>query len=519
MKNKVIVYDLESNPNSFDAFVFFIIFKINFNYQYLGIKNIIVIYPKEKIHNEVDEEKYHRRAKNLIPSIIKLHFGDIDITFIKNRLEIENTVDQHYNIVYPIDYDPLNPKPTFELKNIIDNERDIKPFQFHLCRKSCESLEPWLSAKNYNNLRVITITLRLTNYQTERNSDLSEWEKVANKISKKGFLVVFIPDIESENKLNNLRKLFLFCDPASQDLQIRLALYEKSYLNLVINHGPSSICLFNHNCSYLYFKPIVDAVRCSSLDSLEKQGWMPGEQWPGADCHQKIIWYKDDSFIIHLAFETFVALKEKKQVTPLKEKLRSKINTLLEKRDYTVAEKHLIVFDSMFDEPDFSSLNLFKLYCKRGKYRFAFFFAKKALKHFGMKELQMHLPKGLRPLLPIFINRGKEWDMTFQNQEDIIGNFDKSLNYHIHGTGSLAKKTYKYLHKLISIRGFTDNYKSNESNLNGLNIVNPRRLINNENVVIIIASQFYKDIIFDLLEIGFSLDSIAVSNLDPNVDF
>ena len=360
MKNKVIVYDLESNPNSFDAFVFFIIFKINFNYHYLGIKNIIVIFPKEKIHNEVDEEKYHRRAKSLIPSIIKLHFGDIDITFIKNRSEIEKTI-RLYNIVYPIDYDPLNPKPTFELKNIIDKERDIKPFQFHLCRKPRESVESWLSVKNYNNLRVVTITLRLTNYQTERNSDLSEWEKVANKISEKGFLVVFIPDIESENKLNNLRKLFLFCDPASQDLQIRLALYEKSYLNLVINHGPSSICLFNHNCSYLYFKPIVDAVRCSSLDSLEKQGWMPGDQWPGADSHQKIIWYKDDSFIILQAFETFVALKEKKQVTPLKEKLRSKINTLLEKRDYAVAEKYLIVFDSMFDEPDFSSLNLFKL--------------------------------------------------------------------------------------------------------------------------------------------------------------
>ena len=171
----------------------------------------------------------------------------------------------------------------------------------------------------------------------------------------------------------------------------------------------------------------------------------------------------------------------------------------------------------MFDEPDFSSLNLFKLYCKRGKYRFAFFFAKKALKHSGMKELQMHLPKGLRPLLPIFINRGKEWDMTFQNQEDIVRNFQKSMKYHIHGTGSFAKKAYVHLHNQIIISGFTDNHQHIRHNFNGLKVLNPKSLLPRKDNVIIVASQFHKDIIFDLLTIGFSLASIAICKLDPNV--
>jgi hypothetical protein len=518
MNKNIIIYDLEVNPNSFNAFVFFIIFKIHSNLRDYKNLSVIILKPVDKKNNLLDEEKYQFRLDNLIPSIIKLHFGDIEKKIIEDRKSLIPIINNSKNKIYPNGYKLSKPKPYFELKHVINKSVNLRSFKFHLAENAKETVNSWISTQCTNTkANIVTIAIRSTNYQLERNSNLTEWKKVAKKISSQGFLVIFIPDIESDDEFKNLRQSFLFYDLASEDLQIRMALYEKSYLNLVINHGPSSICLFNPNCSYLYFKPIVDAVQCASLDSLEKQGWMPGEQWPGAACHQKIIWYRDDSFIILLAFEAFVDLKEARQVSPIKRKLKSKINTLLEDGDYTTAEKYLIVFDSMFDEPDFSSLNLFKLYCKRGNYRYAFFFAKKVSKNFAMKELQMHIPKGLRKLLPIFINKGNEWDKTFQNHEDIVGNFDKSLKYHIHGTGFLAKKTYEYLNNLISISGFTDNNQYNQLRFNGLDVLNPKSLIDRRDIVIIVASQFYKDIVFTLLAIGFSSDSIAISKLDPNV--
>ena len=520
MSKKYIIYDLEANPNSFDAFVFFVIFRIYSDFGDHDNLSIVILYPIDKDINTIDRDKYQARIDNLIPSIVKLHFGNVKTILLKDRNDVIPIIDDSKNTIYPNGYTPSNPKPYFELKYIINKKNRFRSFRFHIDKISKEIVQSWINTQNKKAIpEIVTITIRSTNYQLERNSNLTEWEKVAKKITSEGFLIIFIPDMECENELMSLRKRFLFYDNASKDLQIRTALYEKSYLNLILNHGPSSLCLFNHNCSYLYFKPIVDSSQCSSLDALEKQGWMPGDQWPYSTCNQKIIWYKDDSFIILLAFEAFASLRNKTQVSSLKTKLKSKINSLLAEKDYYSAEKYLIVFDSMFDEPNFSSFNLFKLHCENKKFRYAFFFGIKAWKSIGLKELKMHLPEGLRKLLPIFINKGNEWPLTFKNQEDIIKNIDVSLNYHIYGTGLLAKKTHKYLEKFIAIRGFTDNYKSNESNLNGLKIVNPKRLINNENVMIIIASQFHKDIIFDLLEIGFSLDSIAISNLDPNVDF
>ena len=132
MSKDTIVYDLESNPNSFDAFVYFVIFIIKTNFNYPKINKIYIIYPKSKNKILIDKEKYDYRAKKLIPSIIKLFFVNTKISIVKNRSKIREIIDLKKDIIYPINYDPIAPIAIFELRCLLGIKHNTIPIQFQL---------------------------------------------------------------------------------------------------------------------------------------------------------------------------------------------------------------------------------------------------------------------------------------------------------------------------------------------------------------------------------------------------
>lgn len=90
------------------------------------------------------------------------------------------------------------------------------------------------------------------------------------------------------------------------NLDLRLALYESSYLNLMVNNGPALLCYLDANVRYLVFKMITPSAGSCTIEHFNRIGMKPGIQLKIASSYQKIIWQDDGLDIIQREFELMV---------------------------------------------------------------------------------------------------------------------------------------------------------------------------------------------------------------------
>lgn len=144
--------------------------------------------------------------------------------------------------------------------------------------------------------RPITITLREANYTEYRNSNISEWLKVADWLKEQGERVIFIRDTARAHDALGGQET---CPPASLDLHIRTALYDASKLNLFVSNGPWTMALFGDKPWLMFFQP--DSM--SDFFPETPQFWttwhgidpMQNEQFPWCTEDQRIVWKKDNA--------------------------------------------------------------------------------------------------------------------------------------------------------------------------------------------------------------------------------
>jgi len=107
---------------------------------------------------------------------------------------------------------------------------------------------------------LVTISLRTSNQQLERNSVLPVWHAVYKTLVGEGYKVLIIPDFEdvTSDRLYSKYDWSVFM-PATFDLDIRLALYSIARLNLGVLNGVL-VPLFHSRYPYLIFKPNVESV-------------------------------------------------------------------------------------------------------------------------------------------------------------------------------------------------------------------------------------------------------------------
>jgi hypothetical protein len=145
-----------------------------------------------------------------------------------------------------------------------------------------------------NRRRLVTITLRTSTQQKQRNSDLDSWFTVYSRLRDEGFDVLVVPDFEDLASLRSYAKypwaLFL---PAALDLEIRLALYSRSIQNLGVLNGVL-VPLFHSNLPYLIFKPNVESVPVTSRKWLKDVfGIEHGDNFWWAGASQELAWDSD----------------------------------------------------------------------------------------------------------------------------------------------------------------------------------------------------------------------------------
>ena len=102
---------------------------------------------------------------------------------------------------------------------------------------------------------------------------------------------------------------FIFYE-ASWNLELRMAIYELSYVNLFVSNGPAALCINNKNASYIVFKMLNEEYNVTSPISYERIGFPVGSQYIQATPFQKIVWSSDDNYETILdEFNKFCELK------------------------------------------------------------------------------------------------------------------------------------------------------------------------------------------------------------------
>ena len=163
-----------------------------------------------------------------------------------------------------------------------------------------------MAAWTRTNKPIVTLTMRQSDFQTKRNSNLDEWAKCAEWLTKQGYAVIVVPDTEatlSGEKPIDWPETRL-CIPAAMSPDLRLALYERASMNLFTSGGPYALALYSGS-PFMMCKTIVPSIGTCTEDYQRGIGLTPETI---LNPYQRILW-RDD---------TFESIKE-----PLEEMLQS----------------------------------------------------------------------------------------------------------------------------------------------------------------------------------------------------
>ena len=154
-----------------------------------------------------------------------------------------------------------------------------------------------VEADGWTNEKLVAITIRYSNIKSGRNSSVDEWVKAADWMRTVGLDPVFIPDTDQPDMkfIGADGYEHKSCPKAALDVQYRLALYEKAYLNVGVNNGPMALNMFSRR-PMLYFRPITHGYHESTEAFWRANGVPIRSQLPWFSILQRIIWDGTDDF-------------------------------------------------------------------------------------------------------------------------------------------------------------------------------------------------------------------------------
>ena len=168
-------------------------------------------------------------------------------------------------------------------------------------------VDVWL-APRLDGRRLVTITLRDYAFMTDRNSDTRAWTTFARRLPRDRYLPVFVPDTERtlDPTPEALQGLAILPE-AAWSVPLRLALYERAFLNLGVNNGPLLMGALSARPHLLVFKMITPSVSQTTEEFMRRLGFDIGGQLPFATPWQRLVWEDDRLEVIEREFSAMVA--------------------------------------------------------------------------------------------------------------------------------------------------------------------------------------------------------------------
>jgi len=301
-------YDLEVSPASFDICSFAVLAELERRERDLAaIAIVIVPGPNEGYRN--DDAPYSTlnkdwRLQNILLPVCGLLDSRVSIFVCNSREEarqIEGKLARH---TFPAGYRTDAPRGEFLWSGITSaSARGMDIPKFKASDQALEYIETWLQ-RAAGNRKVVAITLRETSYSVARNSNVAEWLKFAGSLDPKEYQPVFIRDTEalfteSEEAFEDFP-----CFPAaSLNVDVRMAIYQRAWLNMMVPNGPNSLCWHGNGIRSLTFKMVTESADASTPLMLASIGIEPGGQSNYLGPLQKFIWEEDDFEVLRREFE------------------------------------------------------------------------------------------------------------------------------------------------------------------------------------------------------------------------
>gem|GEM_PF-1331622 len=308
-------YDLKVAPVTFDFLWFLVSADALRREMDLASTHVVIVPgPHEGLRREepiyektVDLEARRWRIHNvligaapLLPSCSSLSIlgARDEAAFLRNRIG---------HRVYPRLYEPALPVSPHPSDCLDIARRHSGPIG--VLRATVQGLryvDRWLSVRSKGR-RVLTVTLRDYEFGRDRSSNTHAWVEFCRGLDESIYFPVFVPDTEKSLEYPSPQLSgFSHFTETSWNVGLRMALYERAWLNLGVNNGPMGLCWLNDRTRYLTFKMVTPTVPQATRKALVGLGFEPDQSLPFATPLQRWVFEDDTLEVIARHFLSMV---------------------------------------------------------------------------------------------------------------------------------------------------------------------------------------------------------------------
>ncbi|NQW10007.1 MAG: hypothetical protein HQ481_09040 [Alphaproteobacteria bacterium] len=303
------IYDLGMSPITFDVMNFFVFANLWSLRAGFGGYHVVFAHgpgdgfrdmtPKDKA---LDRDEKVWRLRHILFQHAYIARRCVGVSVVDSRVELTRLMRAlHPQQVFPPKYTVDNPTRMFMLPQLLQHTLvDEELVVFDAAPAAVRKVDAWL-ARNAPGPRPVVLTLRTSSTETDRNSDLAAWCNAADRIRAAGCTPVVVPDtdlvIEGRERepFGDLPVYGL----AALDLELRVALFRRAWLNLADNGGPAFLNYFMADPRILCFLPVAKLPEVVQLTNrgvdrmAELLGVKTGESFPFATPVSRFVWKPD----------------------------------------------------------------------------------------------------------------------------------------------------------------------------------------------------------------------------------
>ncbi len=210
--------------------------------------------------------------------------------------------------IFPADYSVESPtkwSPLFFSYAASQYVQDIPSLR--ATDKAKEYVDLWIAEHLPEEKKIIAITLRESPFQNDRNSKVGEWVSFAKRLDTERYCPVIIRDTSvALRKPPPQLTHFPIFQECSWNMELRMAFYERSYINLFTAGGPAILAFANKAVRTIIFHVLREGVFECSREHMEADGLMVGKDFFGATPYQHNIWEDESVEIIEREFHRLV---------------------------------------------------------------------------------------------------------------------------------------------------------------------------------------------------------------------
>lgn len=309
-------YDLACNLPTFDCVQFAILAELTREQRQLASIHFVIVSDRSSDSDAIAISQYHDdnnaqwRVSHIVEQVFSLVESSAGVSTLSFR-EQANFYLQHANLkqFFPADFNASKKNHAVRQNMLLAPVKNGSSLSVLRANPEAYKLVDKFLDQVAGSKRVIAVTLREYEDQSQRNSSLEEWAKFMEKLDKEKYLPVIVRDTyQSSLSFSDKLATYPTLPLAAIDIHIRVALYDRAFLNMAKTNGAFYLCNFIPNCKSITFIEVDESNPTMSSETWLKSGYEPGKDaFLRDNHHQKIVWDKDTYENIQTAFDHLIA--------------------------------------------------------------------------------------------------------------------------------------------------------------------------------------------------------------------